>query len=289
MDLAHRHRPAGSGCDGSAWACCCRSVWSALSGCAPGFGGSGRWASPAPRATARPPPAPDKVIPITPDLIRSQMAQKPTSVPEREAPVHHRAGLHHRAGRRGRHHRVRPPRAAAQRRRGDRAAVDPTGVTVAPGFIVGANGEISFPYIGRTKVQGLTESGASELIARAHPEVHQGPAGHGAHPVVPQPARLRAGRGAHARAADLHRRADDAVGGHQPRRQLHHRRRPRTRHAHARRRLHRGRPARAAGHGRRRQQHSAAQRRRGERGHPRRQPGLRDGRSARHRRRCRCA
>ncbi|NKF34513.1 sugar transporter, partial [Pseudomonas sp. BGM005] len=42
---------------------------------------------------------------------------------------------------------------------------DPTGVTVAPGFIVDAKGEIFFPYIGRTKVQGLTESGASELVA----------------------------------------------------------------------------------------------------------------------------
>jgi polysaccharide export outer membrane protein len=43
---------------------------------------------------------------------------------------------------------------------------DPTGVTVAPGFIVDAAGEISFPYIGRTKLQGLTESSASELIAK---------------------------------------------------------------------------------------------------------------------------
>jgi polysaccharide biosynthesis/export protein len=43
---------------------------------------------------------------------------------------------------------------------------DPTGVTVAPGFIVDASGEISFPYIGRTKLQGLTESSASELIAK---------------------------------------------------------------------------------------------------------------------------
>ena len=43
---------------------------------------------------------------------------------------------------------------------------DPTGVTVAPGFIVDAAGEISFPYIGRTRLQGLTESGASELIAK---------------------------------------------------------------------------------------------------------------------------
>jgi polysaccharide export outer membrane protein len=34
---------------------------------------------------------------------------------------------------------------------------DPTGISVAPGFIVGADGQITFPYIGRVKLQGLTE------------------------------------------------------------------------------------------------------------------------------------
>ncbi|WP_208511637.1 polysaccharide biosynthesis/export family protein [Variovorax paradoxus] len=43
---------------------------------------------------------------------------------------------------------------------------DPTGVSVAPGFIVGATGLISFPYIGRIKLQGLTEIEASDLIAQ---------------------------------------------------------------------------------------------------------------------------
>lgn len=43
---------------------------------------------------------------------------------------------------------------------------DPTGVSVAPGFIVGANGEISFPYIGRLRISGLTEIEASDLIAK---------------------------------------------------------------------------------------------------------------------------
>lgn len=43
---------------------------------------------------------------------------------------------------------------------------DPTGVSVAPGFIVGSNGEISFPYVGRVRIQGLTETEASELIAQ---------------------------------------------------------------------------------------------------------------------------
>jgi len=43
---------------------------------------------------------------------------------------------------------------------------DLTAVSVAPGFIVGANGEISFPYIGRVRIQGLTEIQASDLITR---------------------------------------------------------------------------------------------------------------------------
>lgn len=43
---------------------------------------------------------------------------------------------------------------------------DPTGVSVAPGFIVNSSGEISFPYVGRVKLQGLTEIDASDLIAR---------------------------------------------------------------------------------------------------------------------------
>lgn len=44
--------------------------------------------------------------------------------------------------------------------------IDPTGISVAPGFIVSATGEISFPYIGRVKLTELTEIDASDLIAR---------------------------------------------------------------------------------------------------------------------------
>lgn len=43
---------------------------------------------------------------------------------------------------------------------------DPTGVSAAPGFIVDSKGEISFPYVGRVQVEGLTESEASDLIAK---------------------------------------------------------------------------------------------------------------------------
>lgn len=43
-------------------------------------------------------------------------------------------------------------------------SADPTGISTAPGFIVGADGQISFPFIGRVKVEGLTEIEAAELI-----------------------------------------------------------------------------------------------------------------------------
>lgn len=43
---------------------------------------------------------------------------------------------------------------------------DPTGINVAPGFIVSSSGEISFPYVGRVKLQGLTEIDASDLISQ---------------------------------------------------------------------------------------------------------------------------
>lgn len=42
--------------------------------------------------------------------------------------------------------------------------VDPTGISSAPGFIVGADGQVSFPFVGRIKVGGLTEIEASELF-----------------------------------------------------------------------------------------------------------------------------
>ena len=45
-------------------------------------------------------------------------------------------------------------------------SADPTGISAAPGFIVGADGQVSFPYVGRVKVEGLTEIEASELLAQ---------------------------------------------------------------------------------------------------------------------------
>ena len=44
--------------------------------------------------------------------------------------------------------------------------VDPTGITAAPGFIVSADGEVTFPHVGRIKLAGLTEIEAAELLTR---------------------------------------------------------------------------------------------------------------------------
>jgi polysaccharide biosynthesis/export protein len=43
---------------------------------------------------------------------------------------------------------------------------DPTGISAAPGFIVGADGQVTFPYVGRVKLAGLTEIEAAELLSR---------------------------------------------------------------------------------------------------------------------------
>lgn len=43
-------------------------------------------------------------------------------------------------------------------------ASDPTGISGAPGFIVGADGQITYPFIGRLRVEGLTEIEAAELL-----------------------------------------------------------------------------------------------------------------------------
>jgi polysaccharide export outer membrane protein len=137
-----------------------------LSGCAPGFGGVGPLGFTSTTGDSTASAESNKIIPITPDLIRSQMAQKPTSVPDSvkrlftAAPVY-TIGPGDVVGIIVYDHPELLPNAGAVIAQQS----DPTGVSVAPGFIVGANGEISFPYIGRTKVQGLTESGASELIA----------------------------------------------------------------------------------------------------------------------------
>ncbi|RQO39679.1 sugar transporter [Variovorax sp. KBW07] len=139
----------------------------ALGGCAPGFGSVGPLGYTSTTGDSTASGGTGQVIQITPDLIRSQIAQKPKTLPDNikrlftSAPVY-TIGPGDVVGIIVYDHPELLPNAGAViAQQGD-----PTGVTVAPGFIVGANGEIFFPYIGRTKLQGLTESGASELIAR---------------------------------------------------------------------------------------------------------------------------
>ncbi|MFS2166178.1 polysaccharide biosynthesis/export family protein [Variovorax sp. Varisp62] len=138
-----------------------------LSGCAPGFGGVGPLGFTSTTGDSTASADSGKVIPITPDLIRSQMAQRPKTTPDGmkrllAAPPVYTIGPGDVVGIIVYNHPELLPNAGAVIAQ----QTDPTGVAVAPGFIVDAKGEISFPFIGRVKLQGLTESGASELVAR---------------------------------------------------------------------------------------------------------------------------
>ncbi len=137
-----------------------------LSGCAPGFGTPAALGFTSTTGDSTASAESSKIIPITPDLIRAQIAQKPKAVSENvkrlfATPPVYTIGPGDVLGVIVYNRPELLPNAGAVIAQQS----DPTGVSVAPGFIVGANGEISFPYIGRIKLQGLTETGASELIA----------------------------------------------------------------------------------------------------------------------------
>lgn len=134
-----------------------------LGGCGiPGFGtpSTGGWSTS--HAEGEP-----KIVAITPELIRTRAAQEPQGVPADVQKLFGKAPAYTIAP--GdvigivvyRHPELMPNAGAVISQQSD-----PTGVSVAPGFIVDGQGEISFPYIGRTKVEGMTESGASDLITR---------------------------------------------------------------------------------------------------------------------------
>lgn len=143
-----------------------------LQGCAPGFGATVPY-----EADSGLPPefqylpadgAPDGVITsISPALIRSLAETESVAVPGEvkalfgEAPVY-TIGPGDVVGVIVYDHPELLPNSGAVISQ----QVDPTGISVAPGFIVGATGEISFPYIGRVKLTGLTEIEASDLIAK---------------------------------------------------------------------------------------------------------------------------
>lgn len=52
---------------------------------------------------------------------------------------------------------------------------DPTGISSAPGFIVGADGRVNFPFIGQVKVSGLTETEAAQLFEKQLARVFKNP------------------------------------------------------------------------------------------------------------------
>lgn len=53
--------------------------------------------------------------------------------------------------------------------------LDTTGISSAPGFIVRADGQVSFPYVGRINVAGLTEVDASDFFEKRLAKVFKNP------------------------------------------------------------------------------------------------------------------
>ncbi|MDQ0083741.1 polysaccharide export outer membrane protein [Variovorax boronicumulans] len=140
-----------------------------LQGCAPGFGSVVAYEpdqSPAPSLAADGTPQ-EALVPISPSLIRAMAEAQPAAIPPDvkalfgEAPVY-TIGPGDVVGVIVYDHPELLPNAGAVISQ----QTDPTGISVAPGFIVGANGQISFPYIGRVQMQGLTEIEASDVIAK---------------------------------------------------------------------------------------------------------------------------
>jgi polysaccharide biosynthesis/export protein len=107
------------------------------------------------------------VIPITPALVQAEAKATPRTVPPQvEAlfaePKPYTIGPSDVIGIVVYDHQELLPNAGAVIAQSS----DPTGISTAPGFIVGADGQVFFPYIGRIKVAGLTESEASELFVQ---------------------------------------------------------------------------------------------------------------------------
>jgi hypothetical protein len=128
-----------------------RASAAAVPGRAAGFGGFSTldtrgWSNS--RAEGEP-----KIVAITPELIRTRAAQEPQGVPADVRQLFGKAPAYTIGP--GdvigiivyRHPELMPNAGAVISQQSD-----PTGVSVAPGFIVDGEGEISFPYIGRTKI-----------------------------------------------------------------------------------------------------------------------------------------
>ncbi|RRH89814.1 sugar transporter [Variovorax beijingensis] len=138
-----------------------------LAGCGvPGFGppDSGNWG--AYRSSGGDARGQPKIVSITPELIRTMATRNPAALPADVRQLFGKAPAYTIAP--GdvigivvyRHPELMPNAGAVISQQSD-----PTGVSVAPGFIVDGDGEISFPYIGRTKIEGMTERSAAEMIS----------------------------------------------------------------------------------------------------------------------------
>jgi len=140
-----------------------------LAGCGgPGFGSpdSGGWSASGADGEANAQGSP-KIVAITPGLIREMAARSPAGISPEVRALFGKAPAYTIGP--GdvigivvyRHPELMPNVGAVISQQSD-----PTGVNVGPGFTVDSEGEISFPYLGPTRLEGLTESEASALIAR---------------------------------------------------------------------------------------------------------------------------
>lgn len=107
------------------------------------------------------------IIPITPALVQAQQAALPREIPSEVAalfdePRPYTIGPSDVIGIVVYDHPDLLPAAGAVISQ----QVDPTGISTAPGFLVSAGGEITFPYLGRVKIAGLTEIEASDLMTK---------------------------------------------------------------------------------------------------------------------------
>lgn len=107
------------------------------------------------------------VIPITPALVQSEARARPREIPSEvrglfAAPKPYTIGTSDVISIVVYDHPELLPNAGAVISQ----QADPTGISSAPGFIVGADGQITFPFIGRVRVAGLTEIEATDLIQR---------------------------------------------------------------------------------------------------------------------------
>jgi polysaccharide biosynthesis/export protein len=117
-------------------------------------------------ADADNPPA-GVVTPITPVLVQAQLKARPSQIPSEiqalfAEPKPYTIGPSDVIGVVVYDHPELLPNAGAVISQ----STDPTGISSAPGFIVGADGQVFFPYVGRIKVAGLTEAEAAEALIK---------------------------------------------------------------------------------------------------------------------------